>query len=261
MLTFTNIQHEFRKQKELSLMEYCLCDMIFYLSTTNSKVPNWCYAKRETLAKELGISKSGINKMISRMEQRGFLKRDEDTRFIQVTQIWKQVYTQSEGIPQETSGSKRDEGGSAGVAGGSKRASKVAPKESSYNNTVNNNTNNNKDKGDPLFNSKAKFGKVVYPFDTTTFIKHWDVWKQFKKQQFNFTYKGNISEQAALRELSTLANADERTATKIIVQSIKNGWKGFFQLKQNTNEGRNTEKQQNAINDWARVNDPNYQNY
>lgn len=134
-------------------------------------------------------------------------------------------------------------------------------KETLHNNTNKDNTinNNTKDKGDPLFNSRAKFGQVVYPFDTTNFIQHWETWKQFKKQQFKFTYKGNISEQAALTELSKLAAGSENKACKIIAQSISNGWQGLFDLKneKNKNNGKSFNKE---LGKYFSETDPNYKN-
>lgn len=89
---------------------------------------------------------------------------------------------------------------------------------------------------------KSEF-EIIYPFTTDRFLQSWDMWKQFKKEQFRFSYKGIISEQAALIRLSELAHNNEETAIQIINQSISNGWRGLFELKQN-----GTTKQQSAIN-------------
>lgn len=67
-LNYTNIQHNFRKENNLSLNEYVLCDMIFYLSKkSDSKVPNWCYMSKETMAKEIGLSKQSIITLIKKL--------------------------------------------------------------------------------------------------------------------------------------------------------------------------------------------------
>jgi hypothetical protein len=65
-----------------------------------------------------------------------------------------------------------------------------------------------------------------------TFRIAWDYWKNFKKEQFRFTYKP-IGEQAALEGLFEMAGGSEETAKAIIKQSIKNGWRGLFELKDN----------------------------
>jgi hypothetical protein len=61
----------------------------------------------------------------------------------------------------------------------------------------------------------------------------WLKWKEFKKTEFNFKYKSEISEQASKTELINLSGNNEEIAIKIIEQSIANGWKGFFKLKNN----------------------------
>jgi len=73
--------------------------------------------------------------------------------------------------------------------------------------------------------------KVKLPFESENFIKWWDTWKQYKKEQFNFKYKSATSEQAALKKLSTDSGGIESSAISIIEESIAQGWMGLF--KQN----------------------------
>jgi len=75
---------------------------------------------------------------------------------------------------------------------------------------------------------------VINPF-SDEFLKEWDLWKQYKMEEFKFKYKGVISEQAALMQLATLSEGKEDVAVLIIRQSMSNGWKGLFQKKQNKN--------------------------
>jgi len=82
---------------------------------------------------------------------------------------------------------------------------------------------------------------LIFPFDTPTFLKNWELWKQYKKEQHKFTYK-HISEQAALKSISNLSNGNEEKAIQIIHQSINNGWKGFFELKNNSNGNNKTQR-------------------
>jgi len=77
---------------------------------------------------------------------------------------------------------------------------------------------------------------IIYPFGDEDFIKFWDIWKEFKKEQFRFVYKP-IGEQAALKNLGELSLQNKEIAMKIIVQSISNGWKGFFVLKNDFKTG------------------------
>jgi hypothetical protein len=88
--------------------------------------------------------------------------------------------------------------------------------------------------------SKEKQSKeIVFPFVSEVFKKYWQLWVDYKKEQFNFTYKSNISIQATLNELVKLSNGNEQLAIKIIEQSMSKGWQGFFQLKNELNATTN----------------------
>jgi hypothetical protein len=81
-------------------------------------------------------------------------------------------------------------------------------------------------------------GSIIYPWTDKVFIDAWDLWRAYKKQQFNFIYK-SISEQAALQKLQKISGNDMQTAINIIKESIPNGWMGLFadkkkQIKQKT---------------------------
>ena len=72
--------------------------------------------------------------------------------------------------------------------------------------------------------------KVELPWDDNRFAEAWKLWTNFKKEQFQFAYKP-IGEQGALKDLVDLSGGDMEKAIEIIHQSIKKGWKGFFDLK------------------------------
>ena len=72
---------------------------------------------------------------------------------------------------------------------------------------------------------------MIFPFDSIEFYKAWSNWISYKKSEFNFSYKSAQSEQSALKKLSTLSQANESVAIQIIHESMSNGWKGFFKLK------------------------------
>ena len=74
--------------------------------------------------------------------------------------------------------------------------------------------------------------KVIMPFSSDEFIKWWGYWREYKSKEHKFKYASHVSEQAALKKLSELSNGDEASALKIIEQSIAEGWKGFFEVKQ-----------------------------
>lgn len=77
--------------------------------------------------------------------------------------------------------------------------------------------------------------EIVLPFPTDKFRFAWKIWKDYRKGEFNTSYKTAMSEQAALKGLCELSGGKEEKAVKIIEQSMANHWKGFFELKNNTN--------------------------
>lgn len=80
---------------------------------------------------------------------------------------------------------------------------------------------------------KTKTSKIIYPFQTKTFLDQWQNWKSYKSKEFNFKYKSEISEQAALKKLAEISSGNEQNAIAIIHQSISEGWKGFFEINTN----------------------------
>lgn len=101
---------------------------------------------------------------------------------------------------------------------------------------------------------------VINPF-SDDFLEHWDLWKQYKMEEFKFKYKGVISEQATLMQLSVISGSDEQVAVQIIQQSMSNGWKGLFPIKNNNNNGtkRGTDLQQSVNQEFAARNYENRQ--
>lgn len=86
-------------------------------------------------------------------------------------------------------------------------------------------------------NTKKKEG-VVLPFEDLEFVEAWQNWKRYKRDEHGFRFKSAQSEQASLHQLQNLSGGDMLTAVRIIGQSLANGWKGFFQLKNQHNDSR-----------------------
>lgn len=145
-LTYTTIQHGFRKANELSLLEYTLCDMIYFLSTQpKSASPGWCYMSKQVMALELGITKRGVLKLLERLEENGFVDKNADTKFLKTTEKWNQVYGFAGGEQSSPMVNK--------VRTGGEQSSPTGGEQSSPNNIY---TNNNKIKnGDeaPIYES------------------------------------------------------------------------------------------------------------
>ena len=67
-----------------------------------------------------------------------------------------------------------------------------------------------------------------YPFELN--LEAWNLWKEFRKEQFRTTYKP-LGEAAAISKLLRISNNNKENQAQIIQQSIENGWKGLFELK------------------------------
>ena len=74
------------------------------------------------------------------------------------------------------------------------------------------------------------------------FTKKWSEWKNYKKTQYKFNFKLKSSEQISFNNLYKLSNQIEDNAIAIIDQSIANGWKGFFELKNKQHEPANRDQ-------------------
>jgi len=107
----------------------------------------------------------------------------------------------------------------------------------------------------PVEQSKGKERKVNKTIITNSFsedfLKDWNTWIDYKKTNFKFEYKTIESEQIAFNSLYKLSNQNQNTAREIIHQSIANGYKGLFELKQNQNAKQTNQQLQNEYaNRW-----------
>lgn len=76
-------------------------------------------------------------------------------------------------------------------------------------------------------------------FSENFYIRVWNKWISFKKNQFKFKYKDVDSEYIAISGLYKLCSGDEYKSEEIVNQSISNGWKGLFDIsakKENNGE-------------------------
>ena len=83
---------------------------------------------------------------------------------------------------------------------------------------------------------------VQYPWPSDEFMKMWEHWKQYKKDEHKFKYKSPRSEQAALNQLVKEVEGDEALAVETIKYSMSNGWKGLFNPNKKNN-GKSVKKQ------------------
>lgn len=135
-LTYNNIQHDFRKENNLSLTEYIICDTVFFLANNpSSKVPGWCWMSRGKMAEEVEISERHLRRIIGRLEEENFLIRDDETNFLKATEKWSKVYFK--GGDKMSAPRTFVQGGEdiMSAQGGDKMS---ANNNSNYNNSINN---------------------------------------------------------------------------------------------------------------------------
>lgn len=78
---------------------------------------------------------------------------------------------------------------------------------------------------------KNKLERIfVNPF-SEEFAPKWELWKEYKRDEWNFRYKSVLSEQTAINELVELSGGNEDIAFRIIKQSMSNRWRGLFSFK------------------------------
>lgn len=119
-----------------------------------------------------------------------------------------------------------DERAKAGSKGGKVAQAKIKPKHKAKAKA------NTENETETITETKnITVAEIRIPFDSEIFKAAWNTWKQFRKDQHNFTYKSHVSEQAALNRLDQLSKHNEELALKIIEQSIANAWQGLFEIK------------------------------
>ena len=160
----------------------------------------------ETIQAEYGISRNTIGRSLRKLSERGFVDVTFNGRVRCVT-------TRAGCIPKM--GSQTTQNGEA-----------ASPNDTSTNTR------------ERTKNKTKKKKVVVLPFDSKEFSVAWQSWKDYKRDEHGFKFKSSASEQASLHQLQNLSGGDETTAVRIIGQSLANGWRGFFTLKNQHNESR-----------------------
>lgn len=86
---YTVMLHEVRIGLDISLVEYCVADMITKLmGNPKSKAPGWCYATQARLAEFLGVTDRTIRSAESSLAASGLLEKDRETGHKRTTQKW-----------------------------------------------------------------------------------------------------------------------------------------------------------------------------
>ena len=101
---------------------------------------------------------------------------------------------------------------------------------------------NNKTNNLIKLNTKEGYNEFLESLEVN--IEAWEYWKKYRKETFNSTYKP-LGEKAALKKMARLSDGNKELQLKIIEQSIENGWRGLFKLKETERS-----KISNTLNNW-----------
>ena len=106
----------------------------------------------------------------------------------------------------------------------------------------------------PLLNTDIKLNtdiikKEVFDFEELEElnVEVWKKWRAYRKETFRLTYKP-IGEKAAIGKLMRLSQGCHKVQEQIIQQSIENGWKGIFDLKE-----QKQSKTKSALDNWQKA--------
>ena len=86
-------------------------------------------------------------------------------------------------------------------------------------------------KCNPGATPRLGFELPKHSFVSPEFEELFNEWLDYKKRQFKFEYKTERSLKAAYSDLVKLSGGDPIIAAEIVDQSMRNGWKGLFELK------------------------------
>ena len=78
-------------------------------------------------------------------------------------------------------------------------------------------------------------------------VEVWKKWRAYRKETYRLTYKP-IGEKAAIGKLMRLSQGCHEVQEQIIQQSIENGWKGIFDLKE-----QKQSKTKSALDNWQKA--------
>lgn len=218
-LNYTQIQHNFRKENNLTLNEYVLCDMIFFLSKkSDSKVPGWCFMSKETMAKEIGLSKQSVITLIKKLCEMDFLEKQEVTGFVKTTSKWEFVYFTDgkESLPIEQ---KTFDFG--------KESLPHAGKESlPNNNNIYNNNNNNKEKEIISKNKESlktkKQKEINSGAEKVLFVD--SIWNDFEKLKTHLSSDKDFVENYAYTDLKFYIRRVDTWSENSQTKRTNRGW-------------------------------------
>ena len=82
---YTTIIHPIRKALHLSCNEYCVLDTIMRMQNNES---HWCYMSKETMGKDLDLSKQTIMNIINSLLEKELIQKSVVTRHLRLTSVF-----------------------------------------------------------------------------------------------------------------------------------------------------------------------------
>lgn len=155
------------------------------------------FKSNETIAIEVGVAQCTVTRSIKKFEKLGYIKTQYDGR----TRLIKLRSTLSKLLKQTKQIAEADYANSLHSIQDSKQLSKHISKG------------------------------IVYPFEEKEFKDTWKIWIEERRANQYKKYSER-AEQGALHKLQKISNHDYKTAIAIINESISNGWRGLFALKE-----------------------------
>ena len=169
-----------------------------HLSTLAQK-EGFAFPRNKYLSEAMDISASQVTRLITELEDCGFLKRDvingRRILWIGSAEMRDQLRINADEGQQKCGGGVR---------------------KNADHNSIKNNSNN------------KHYNVIVFPWQTVAFEEAWNEWRDYKKSQFKKWYKRPQDEQAALMRLQKLVGDDEQLAIESIQNSISNLYQGLF---------------------------------
>ncbi|MCL5410420.1 MAG: MarR family transcriptional regulator [Patescibacteria group bacterium] len=105
---YTTINHEARERLGLTWHEYGLADLIYHLGNNpQSPYRGWCYATKEFLATQLGVSRRAITDMVAKIIDKGLVEKHPETKHLRITVDWYQEVMIKDSREEETSHSEK----------------------------------------------------------------------------------------------------------------------------------------------------------
>ena len=192
------------------------------------------FKSNETIALEVGVSRATASRSITKLINKGYITKSFDGRNRRLKLTHQETHIDSSG-------------GSNRVG----RKLKLTQQEAQIDSAVGSNCGTSiQDSIQPSIHLSKHLSikEVVYPFQEKEFKDTWKIWIEERRENSYKKYSKR-AEQAALHNLQKISNNEYRKAIEIINQSISQGWRGLFALKES--KQRKPEFNSEKILAWA----------